>query len=55
MHLASILAERSVEDIGCLLIATKDGDFTLIARAIEEKLGFATVKSSRTLQSWLKR
>ena len=55
MHLASILAERSVEDIGCLLIATKDGDFTLIARAIEEKLGFGIVKNSRTLQSWLKR
>ena len=55
MHLASILTKRPIDDIGCLLIATKDGDFTLIARAIEEKLGFGIVKNSRTLQSWLGR
>ncbi len=55
MQLASVLAERSVEDIGCLLVATKDGDFTLIGRAIEEKLGFGIIKNSRTLQSWLGR
>ena len=55
MHLASVLTERSVDDIGCLLVATKDGDFNLVARAIEEKLGFGIVKNSRTLQAWLAR
>ena len=55
MHLASVLAERSIDDIGCLLVATRDGDFTLVARAIEEKLGFGVIKNSRTLQTWLGR
>ena len=55
MNLASVLIERSVDDIGCLLVATKDGDFNLVARAIEEKLGFGIVKNSRTLQAWLAR
>jgi len=43
------------DDIGCLLVATRDGDFTLVARAIEEKLGFGVIKNSRTLQTWLGR
>ena len=55
MRLASVIAERPIEDIGCLLLATRDGDFTLVARAIEEKLGFGIIKNSRTLQIWLGR
>jgi len=35
------------------LVATMDGDFTLVDRAIEERFGFSVIKSNRTLKPWL--
>ena len=51
MCLASILANRPLGEIGNILVATRDGDFTLVARAVEERLGFGVVKNSRDLNA----
>ena len=38
-----------------VLVATMDGDFTLVDRAIEERFGFSVAKNNRSLKPWLKR
>ena len=52
--LAMHLASQPLPDIGAVLVATMDGDFTLVDRAIEEKFGFSVAKNNRTLKPWLK-
>ena len=54
-RLAMHLASQALPNIGSLLVATMDGDFTLLDRAIEEKFGFSVAKNNRTLKPWLKR
>ena len=54
MCLASVMAERSLKDLGSILIATRDSDFTLVARSIEERFGFGVIANSRDLNSWLR-
>ena len=54
MRIASQLANQSLQDLGTVLIATRDGDFTLVARAFEEQFGFGIAKNSRSLNAWLK-
>ena len=49
MHLSSL----PLPDIGAVLVATMDGDFTLLDRAIEERFGFGVTKNNRTLKPWL--
>lgn len=49
MHLSSL----PLPDIGSVLVATMDGDFTLLDRAIEERFGFGVTKNNRTLKPWL--
>ena len=51
MHLASL----PLPSIGGVLVATMDGDFTLVDRAIEERFGFSVAKNHRSLKPWLKR
>jgi len=51
--LAAHLANQPVPNIGAILVASMDGDFTLIDRAIEEEFGFGVVKSQRSLNPWL--
>ena len=51
MHLASL----PLPSIGAVLVATMDGDFTLVDRAIEERFGFSVAKNHRSLKPWLKR
>ena len=53
-RLATHLASQPLPDIGSVLVATMDGDFTLLDRAIEEKFGFSVTKNHRTLKPWLK-
>ena len=53
-RLAMHLASQPLPDIGSVLVATMDGDFTLLDRAIEEKFGFSVTKNHRTLKPWLK-
>ena len=54
MRIAAQLATQSLQDLGTVLIATRDGDFTLVARAFEEQFGFGIAKNSRSLNAWLK-
>ena len=54
MQIASQLATQSLDDLGTVLVATRDGDFTLVARAFEEQFGFGIAKNSRSLNAWLK-
>ena len=53
MSIAIHLANQSLEGLGTVLIATRDGDFTLTARAFEERFGFGVIKNSRMLNAWL--
>ena len=53
MCLAAAMANRPLGELGCILIATRDSDFTLVARGIEEKFGFGVIANSRNLNSWL--
>ena len=54
-RLATHLASLPLPDIGAVLVATMDGDFTLVDRAIEERFGFSVAKNNRSLKPWLKR
>ena len=54
MYLATAMANRPLGEIGSILIATRDSDFTLVARGIEERFGFGVVANSRDLNSWLR-
>ena len=54
MRICSSLAQRPLKEIGSILIATRDGDFTMVARACEENFGFGVIKDSRTLNDWIK-
>ena len=54
MCIAAQLATQSLQDLGTVLVATRDGDFTLVARAFEEQFGFGIAKNSRSLNAWLK-
>lgn len=53
-RLAMHLSEQCLPSIGCILVATMDGDFTLLDRAIEERFGFGVTKNHRTLKTWLR-
>ena len=53
MAIVKLLASQSIEGLGSILIATRDGDFTLTARAFEERFGYGIVKNSKMLNSWL--
>ena len=54
MCLATAMAGRPLGEVGSILIATRDSDFALVARAIEERFGFGVIANSRTLNSWLR-
>ena len=53
MAICKYLATRSLEEVGSILVASKDGDFTLTARAFEENYGYGIVRDSKSLLSWL--
>jgi hypothetical protein len=54
MCLASILANQPIGEIGGILVATRDSDFALVGRAIEERFGFGVIANSRDLNTWLR-
>ena len=51
MCLAASLANQPLGEIGSILIATRDSDFTLVARAVEEKFGFGVIANSRNINN----
>ena len=54
MKYAAVLSNRPIDDVGAIIVATHDGDFTVVARAFEERFGFGIAKNSRTLSPWLR-
>lgn len=53
MRTAAKLANESIRGIGSVLVATRDSDFCLVRRALEESFGFGVVRSARELAPWL--
>ena len=53
MAIVKLLASQSLEGLCSILIATRDGDFTLTARAFEERFGYGIIKNSKMLNTWL--
>ena len=53
-RLATHLASLPLPNIGAVLVATMDGDFTLVDRAVEEQFGFSIAKNHRSLKPWIK-
>ena len=53
MKTASKLASDCLEQVGAVVIATRDSDFTLLARALEETLGIGVAKNAIELAQWL--
>ena len=53
MAIAKVLASHSLDGLGSILIASKDSDFTVVARAFEERFGYGVIKNSKMLNSWL--
>ena len=54
MQYAAALSNRPIDNVGSIIVATHDGDFTVVARAFEERFGFGVAKNSRTLKQWLR-
>ena len=54
MSLCTAMASRPLGELGSILMATRDSDFALVARAIEERFGFGVIANSRNLNSWIK-
>ena len=53
MRTASYLASSTYPNIGSVIVATRDSDFTLLARALEETLGVGVTKNASELAQWL--
>jgi len=47
------LADESYRGIGSVLVATRDSDFRLVRRSLEDTFGFGVVRSARELSQWL--
>jgi len=54
MQYAAVLSNLPIDNVGSIVVATHDGDFTVVARAFEERFGFGIAKNSRTLKQWLR-
>jgi hypothetical protein len=53
LHYTKSISELASKDIGVVLIASYDNDFTFISRSLEESFGFSVVRNPRTLSDWL--
>jgi len=51
MQDAAALASTSIPDVGDVLVATRDSDFRLVSRALEEEYGFGVVGDAQQLNS----
>ena len=49
MQDAASLASTSISDVGGVLVATRDSDFRLVSRALEEEYGFGVVGDAQQL------
>ena len=53
MRDAAILAESTHNGIGAILVASRDSDFWIVRRSLEESFGFGVVRSARELGQWI--
>ena len=51
MRDAASLASLPLQEIGSILVATRDSDFRLVSRALEEEYGFGVVSDAQQLNS----
>ena len=51
MCIAAAMADQPLDEIGSILVATRDSDFTLVARAVEERFGFGVIANSRDINN----
>ncbi len=52
MRVAAMLAESTYKGIGAILIASRDSDFWIVRRSLEEEFGFGVVRTARELSQW---
>ncbi len=52
MLFSAYLADESLEGFGSILIASRDSDFTVPARALQERFGFVTVDNAQALSRY---
>ena len=52
MRDAAILADSTHGGIGAILIASRDSDFWIVRRSLEETFGFGVVRTARELSQW---
>jgi len=52
MLFSAYLASQSLEGFGSILVASRDSDFTVPARALQERFGFVTVDNAQALSSY---
>ena len=52
MMFSAYLADESLEGFGSILIASRDSDFTVPARALQERFGFVTVDNAQALSRY---
>ena len=52
MREAAMLAESTHKGIGAVLVASRDADFWIVRRSLEEKFGFGVVRTARELSQW---
>ena len=52
MREAAMLAESTHKGIGAVLVASRDADFWIVRRSLEEEFGFGVVRTARELSQW---
>ena len=53
MRDAAMLAEATHKGIGAILVASRDSDFWIVRRSLEEAFGFGVVRTARELSQWI--
>lgn len=52
MRDAAMLAEANLKGVGTILVASRDSDFWIVRRSLEETFGFGVVRTARELSQW---
>ena len=52
MSEAALMADSMHKGIGAILVASRDADFWIVRRSLEETFGFGVVRTARELSQW---
>ena len=55
MRDSTVYSSSTIPDVGCVLVATRDSDFTLISRALHDNFGFDAISTAQQLNSHILR